>query len=178
MNSGSPYYMAPEVINGKYSHECDMWSVGCCSGFDHIKKIHKLISQGFNPIAKRSYGPWFPRSLCSLISKNGMDFIGSLLETNIAKRFTASEALQDPWLNFNIDNSYYDEEYMKKVNDSLKPNDLIAILFANFCNISHKFKYVISGLFHEHYKNMRPKHYKNLKQLFSELDKDSNHKIK
>jgi len=39
---------------------------------------------------------------------------------------------------------------------------------------SNKFKYAISGLFQEQFTRMRPKHFEQLKRIFSKLDQDNN----
>eukprot|EP01084_Bolivina_argentea_P276353 471541_1 len=54
--------------------------------------------------------------------------------------------------------------------------NLAGIQFANFA-ASHKFKFAVAALFRDTYKNMRPKHFENLKKLFTELDTDGNGKI-
>ena len=67
---GTPYYTAPEIINGDYSHAADMWSVGVIAyvmifgfppfyvdpnkyyGVKETKEIYKLILKGFDPQVK------------------------------------------------------------------------------------------------------------------------------
>jgi calcium-dependent protein kinase len=43
--AGTPYYIAPEVLTGKYGKECDIWSLGVC--------IYQLLS-GNMPFDGRS----------------------------------------------------------------------------------------------------------------------------
>lgn len=67
---GTPYYTAPEVIKGDYSHPADMWSIGVIAytmifamvpfyvnpnrfyGTKETKEIYKLILKGFRPEVK------------------------------------------------------------------------------------------------------------------------------
>jgi len=197
---GTPYYTAPEIINGEYSHAADMWSVGVISyvmifgfppfyvdpnkyyGVKETKEIYKLILKGFDPQVKKGYGAWFPRALANKLSEEGRDFMALLMAKDQAKRMTAKEALQHPWLT----GSKEEEQTPKSeaADDVAAPADdqkqdqmdLTGIQFANFAT-SHKFKFAITALFRDQYKNMRPKHFENLKNLFSELDEDGNGKI-
>jgi len=189
---GTPYYTAPEIINGDYSHAADMWSVGVIAyvmifgfppfyvdpnkyyGVKETKEIYKLILKGFDPQVKKGYGAWFPRALSNKLSKNGMDFMSHLMEKDVANRLTAKEALQHPWLK-------EEDVYIENNGDHEKQQtestlDLTGLEFGNFAN-ANKFKFAISALFREQYKNMRPKHFENLKNVFSEMDKDGNGKI-
>jgi len=110
---GTPYYVAPEVINGKYSEHCDMWSLGVVMfvmlfGYPPFyadqekygsltdEKIFSLVKKGFDPVTKEGYGAHFPKAIeCSSAAK---DLIVKLLNLDTAKRLTAAEALEHPWL--------------------------------------------------------------------------------
>jgi calcium-dependent protein kinase len=108
---GTPYYVAPEVIDGRYNEACDMWSIGVVCfvmifGYPPFycdpntanadAKILSKVKRGFIPEVRRNYGPWFPEAIpCS---ESVRDFLSKLLQLNTADRMTAEEALDHPWL--------------------------------------------------------------------------------
>lgn len=87
---GTPYYIAPEVLNHKYGKECDVWSVGVMA---------YIILSGIPPfngssdaeimaaIKKGAFN--FNASVWKNVSQNAKDFITSLLVFDVVKRPTA-----------------------------------------------------------------------------------------
>mmetsp|Transcript_29982 Transcript_29982/g.47846 ORF Transcript_29982/g.47846 Transcript_29982/m.47846 type:complete len:577 (+) Transcript_29982:61-1791(+) len=107
--SGSPYYVAPEVLKNDYNEACDIWSLGVTLfvmmfGFppffdetgDDSKKVYKKIMKGFTAKAMPGYGAYFPDS--QPVSEHCYDLIARLLRSNIADRLSAEEVLEHPWL--------------------------------------------------------------------------------
>jgi len=112
--NGTPYYIAPEVLSGKYNEACDMWSMGvilfvmvfgfppfhCSDGKlsqpQQDKAIFKKIQGGFVPKVQGGYGAWFPKSVP--VSKSCKDLISRLLRIKVADRLTSEEALEHPFL--------------------------------------------------------------------------------
>lgn len=103
---GTPYYVAPEVLEFNYNDACDAWSMGVVTfimlfGFppfaaDTDDEIFSAILKGFDPRTKEGYGNWFPLAIpCSASAK---DFISRLLEKDPIKRLTSQEALEHTWL--------------------------------------------------------------------------------
>ena len=96
---GTAYYVAPEVLNGKYNEKCDVWSAGVIlyillSGEPPFngandREIYKAIS-------KMIYQ--FPFNKWKKISKNAMDLIEKCLVAE-DKRLSAKEVLEHPWFN-------------------------------------------------------------------------------
>ncbi|KAI1630398.1 mitogen-activated protein kinase [Exophiala viscosa] len=103
--TGTPMYMSPEVIRGdgpatsRFSGAADIWSLGCVilematgrrpwSTLDNEWAIMYNIAQG-NP-------PQMPTE--DQFSDMGIDFLKKCFERDPAKRSTAAELLQHPWI--------------------------------------------------------------------------------
>jgi calcium-dependent protein kinase len=100
--SGTPYYIAPEVLFEKYDEKCDVWSCGV---------IMYILLCGYPPfngetdneiLSKIKTGKYvFPEEEWDNISDDAKDLIAKMLEFNPANRFSASDCLYHKWLTDN-----------------------------------------------------------------------------
>ncbi len=96
---GTPYYMAPEVLNGAYSETCDMWSVGV---------IAYCLLCGYPPFNADTDQQLFRKiRLCDYefhmpewqgISEDAKNFIKALIQPNQKVRLTPEQALEHTWV--------------------------------------------------------------------------------
>ena len=102
--SGTPYYIAPEVIRQNYSLPADVWSCGVVlyvlltgkTPFhkeDDRKHSYKIV---FRRILEDTIN--FTKDPWPNISENAKDLCKKLLTKNPAKRISAKEALEHPWI--------------------------------------------------------------------------------
>jgi len=96
--AGTPYYIAPEVLQGKYDQSCDIWSAGV---------ILYILLCGYPPF----YGDSDRQILESVkkgkfafdgeewdgVSKEAKDLITKMI-TLPTKRLTAAQVLEHPWM--------------------------------------------------------------------------------
>ena len=95
---GTPYYVAPEVLEERYGLECDLWSAGV---------IMFMLLSGSPPFEDESDNKIFMKIMeCNYsmegpvwdqISKEAKDLIGRMLCRDVNKRITGQQALGHPW---------------------------------------------------------------------------------
>lgn len=100
---GTPYYIAPEVLERKYGKECDLWSAGVIiyillCGYppfrgDTDKEIYEEIQSGLLEFADDP-----GEHLWSVVSPDAIDFIQKLIVRNPSERLTAEQALEHKWI--------------------------------------------------------------------------------
>lgn len=107
-----PYYVAPEIIRGKYDKRCDIWACGVIlfimlsgmppvySGSDEeiLEKVEKFR------IDKYFEKPYFVPREWDRVSNQAKDLVTKLLTSDYNYRISVQDALKHPWITcFNPD---------------------------------------------------------------------------
>jgi calcium-dependent protein kinase len=97
--AGTPYYVAPQVLAGKYDHSSDLWSLGV---------IMYVVLCGYPPfygetdadvLAKVRLGNFsFNAADWKSVSEDAKNLIRMLLKMNPRDRYTAEQALNHVWV--------------------------------------------------------------------------------
>ncbi|GJP42568.1 hypothetical protein CLOM_g2119 [Closterium sp. NIES-68] len=97
--AGSPMYMAPEVLDERYSHPCDVWSAGIML---HTLLAGKPPFQGDSVLAIFEAIRTAPLALTAhpwpLISPAAKALLARMLDRDPSRRPTPDEILADPWM--------------------------------------------------------------------------------
>ena len=92
--AGTPYFMAPEVLNGDYTHRCDIWSLACVL---YMLLVGKLPFTGhsrnevFEKIKSGRYAP------APSLSAELQSLLSQMFTVNYSERPTAAECLTHVW---------------------------------------------------------------------------------
>ena len=151
---GTPHYIAPEVLKGKYNQKCDIWSAGVIlysmlSG--HFPFNGRTNKEIFKSISKKKFE--FPEKYWKNISNEAKDLISHML-CEEDKRFSADKVLKHPWLNNLFPNVKH--QIPKSIIDDLK----------NYKNINNFKRFILTCLA----TRLRDQDIKNLKNIFIEMD--------
>ncbi|KAL4486032.1 hypothetical protein ABPG72_003966 [Tetrahymena utriculariae] len=125
--AGTPYYISPEVLEGKYDEGCDIWSLGVIL-FILLSGVPPFYGPNDSAILEMVKSRKFSFEIPEFnnVSESAKDLIRKCLTTP-DKRLTASQILQHPWtqetggnksnlkLNFNALKNFTSHEKIKKV---------------------------------------------------------------
>jgi serine/threonine protein kinase len=96
---GTPYYIAPEVLDKKYDKACDLWSVGIVAyillcGYPPFNGANN--EEVYDAVRRGRYR--FHSEEWSRSSRESRDFVRRLLRKNPLERMTARQAMDHPWM--------------------------------------------------------------------------------
>ena len=101
---GTPYYIAPEVLNKNYNYKCDIWSCGVilyillCG----VPPFNGKTDQEVLKKVKKAEVT-FKEKAWSRVSSHAKRVIRLMLATDLSVRPSAAELLKDPWISGSLD---------------------------------------------------------------------------
>ena len=154
---GTPYYVAPEVLQGSYDEKCDIWSVGAFT-YIMLSGDPPFNGKNNNAIFKRILNEdvTYPEDKFKNVSKEAMEFMKHCLVKNPVKRWTAEQALEHSWF----------QNVSKEVHSSSK---LDVKVFQNLKNFSFPDKFqkmVLKFLVNQ----INEKELDHLREVFQAMD--------
>jgi calcium-dependent protein kinase len=156
---GSPYYVAPEVLEGKYNEKCDCWSIGVIM-YVLLSGMPPFYSTDKPELYKKikTQEPDFSHIKWNKVSKEAKSLIRSLLNKNPDKRPSSEAILKSAWISAFMNGKYKMEEFDREVLVNLKSFHFKSQFSKSIL------KFVV--------KNMTSLNIDKLKHHFNILDKD------
>ncbi len=156
---GTPYYMAPEMIKGKYSPKSDIWSVGIIIYLMLTDKFPFVNSKEYDVFEMIEEGNYNTQLLddCEC-SEEAKDLVKKILVKDPDKRPSASDIIDHPWI----------KKHYKKRDSHLINRDTLGTLkeFAKKNALQKEIYYFLAKIHNE-------KEILQLKQLFNDFDTDN-----
>ena len=167
---GSSFYIAPEILKGKYDEKCDLWSVGVIM-YILLTGIPPFNGDDYNSILEAVLNGKYDTNLEGYedLTPDAKDLISKLLEYNPEERISAKDALNHLWFqtkefkNISSVNTISTEEAKNMLNnlELYKRDNIIK------CAV---LAYIVN-------QNANIKEYVNASYLFSDIDLNKDRKI-
>lgn len=162
---GTPYYIAPEVLQGQYTQKCDIWSIGI---------ILYTILSGSPPFTGSSNSEIYENILeepltfkspnWSSISSCAKSLLKKILVKDPKKRISISDFLFDPWLQTRSSNLTPDRSLSQASMANLsKFRQINKLQACTFVYLAHCFT--------------TANELKHIRKLFESFDKDGDGKL-
>lgn len=156
---GSPFYMAPEVLNKKYNNKCDIWSCGV---------LMFILLKGYPPFKGQTEEELFNNIKNTVIkfdeihdlSPQAKDLLSKMLERDVKMRFSAKECLKHRWIKI----------YSEKQNVS---NEVVHTALTNISNYNATEKLQQATIAYIVHFVSPNNEVEDLKKVFSQFDKNN-----
>ncbi len=164
--TGTPYYIAPEVLKNSYNNKCDIWSCGVIlyillCGYPPFNassevEILELVEKGKYDFKKIEWDN---------VSNIGKEFVKKLMTYDPKQRITAEQALNDPWI------------LKFCTNTVAKDLNKTRLAFENLKKFTAKQKLQQASIAFIVHQMSTNEHAKELRELFKALDKSSDGRL-